>query len=214
MGDEVGIAIAVDDRNDRDAQLARLQNRDVFLVRIDDHEHVRHAAHVANTAERELELVAAADQSQHLFLGQAGGFVGQRRFEIGECLDRAGNRLPVRQHPAQPAVIDIVLAATAGGLRDRLGGLPLGADEEDAPAPCGYVAQRDERLMQQGNGLLQIDNVNAVSHAEQIGAHLRVPAPRLVPEMHAGFEKLAHAEFWQSHWLSFLRFLLRGSCPG
>ena len=108
----------------------------------------------------------------------------------------------------------MVLAATLGGLRDRARGLPLGADEEDAPAPGSHVAQRDQRLVEQRHGLLQIDDVNAVARAEQVGAHLRVPTPGLVSEMHAGFEKLAHGELWQCHWSSFLRFLVRGTCPG
>ena len=111
-------------------------------------------------------------------------------------------------------MVDVVLAATLGGLRDGARGLPLGADEENASAAGGYVAQGDQRLVKQGHGLLEIDDVNAITRAEQVGAHLRVPTPGLVPEMHAGFEKLAHGEFWQSHWPSFLRFLLRGSCPG
>ena len=214
MGDEVGVAIAVDDRDHREAQLARLQDRDVFLIGVDDHEHVRYAAHVADAAERQLQLVAAPDQLQQLLLGQAGGLVGKRLLVIGERLDRAGYGLPVRQHPAQPAVVDVVLAAAPRGLGDRLRRLALGADEEDAPAPGGGGAERHERLVEQRHGLLQIDDVDAVPHAEEIGAHLRIPASRLMPEMHAGFEKLAHGELWQSHWPSFLRFFLRGLRPG
>src|SRR6185295_20245648 len=41
-------------------------------------------------------------------------------------------------------------------------------------------------------GLLQINNVNAVALAKDVFLHLRSPAPYLVAEMHAGFQKFFH----------------------
>ena len=51
--------------------------------------------------------------------------------------------------------------------------------------------------MQQRHGLGQVDDVDAVARAVDVGLHLGVPAMGLVAEMNARFEELAHGEFWQ-----------------
>src|SRR6185437_5634597 len=83
--------------------------------------------------------------------------------------------------------------------------------EKHPPAARRDVAHRMERPMQRRHRLLQIDDMDAVADAENIGRHLRVPAPRMMAEMHAGLEKLAHRETGHGHgrW-SFLRFSRRG----
>src|SRR5439155_16602060 len=43
-------------------------------------------------------------------------------------------------------------------------------------------------------GLLEIDDVDAAALAEDEPLHLRVPAARLVAEVHSGFQKLSHAD--------------------
>src|SRR5699024_755033 len=45
-----------------------------------------------------------------------------------------------------------------------------------------------------GQRLLQIDNVDTVALGEDVALHLRVPAPGLMPEMHAGVEQLFHGD--------------------
>ena len=42
------------------------------------------------------------------------------------------------------------------------------------------------------NGLVKVDDVNAVSFGEDVLSHLRVPTSGVVAEMYAGFEKLFH----------------------
>ena len=42
------------------------------------------------------------------------------------------------------------------------------------------------------NGLLQVNDVDAVALGEDVLCHLGVPAAGLMTEMHAGFEKLFH----------------------
>jgi len=54
--DAVGIGVGVDDRRDRNIEALRLLDRDVFLVGVNHEDEVGYAAHVANAAERALEL--------------------------------------------------------------------------------------------------------------------------------------------------------------
>ncbi len=49
-----------------------------------------------------------------------------------------------------------------------------------------------EGLVETLHGLGEIDDVDPVALSKDVGAHLRIPAPRLVTEMDAGFEQLAH----------------------
>ena len=82
-------------------------------------------------------------------------------------------------------MIDVILGAALGRRRDRLRRLALGADEQDAAAAGRHFAQRDQRLMQQRHGLGQVDNVDVVARAIDVGRHLRVPALGAVAEMGA-----------------------------
>ena len=86
---------------------------------------------------------------------------------------------------------------------DDVGGLALGADEQHAAATGHGVRHLLERLVQQRNRLRQVDDVDVVAGAVDIGRHFRVPAVGLVAEVNASIEKLAHAEIRQSHIVSF-----------
>ena len=85
-------------------------------------------------------------------------------------------------------MIDVILAALCRRLGDRPTGLTLGADKQDASAAGNNVINRLHRLIQHGHGLLKIDDMNALAHAEDVGFHLRVPAARNMSEMNAGFQ--------------------------
>ncbi len=52
-------------------------------------------------------------------------------------------------------------------------------------------------LAEQGDRLLQVDDVDGVALAEDVGLHLRVPAPGLVPEVDAGFQQLFQCDLDQ-----------------
>ena len=51
------------------------------------------------------------------------------------------------------------------------------------------------RPLEQDLGLLQVDDVDPVSLAEDVAAHLRVPATGLMAEMDSGLEQLLDAYF-------------------
>src|SRR5262249_51371451 len=82
---------------------------------------------------------------------------------------------------------------------DRLGGLPLGADEEHASASAHNVADLDERLVQERHRLGKIDDVDIVACPEDEGRHFWVPAVALVAEVTASLEQLPHVEGGKRH---------------
>jgi hypothetical protein len=177
------------------AEFHGLLNGDVLLVGVDHHQHIRQAAHLLDAAERAVEFVAFTRQVQQFLFGQAADlFLSKLVLEYLQALDRVGYCFPVRHHAAEPAVIDIVLAAAFGGLGDQVARLTFGADEQHASAGGDDVANRDQRLMQHRNRLFQIDNMDAVADPEEVGSHLRIPAAGGVAEMNASFEQLTHGE--------------------
>ena len=71
-------------------------------------------------------------------------------------------------------------------------GLLLGADEEDVAAVGDGLLDELVRLIDVGQRLLQVDDVDAVAVGEDETLHLGVPATRLVSEVDAGVEEFAH----------------------
>ena len=199
IGDVGRVGVAVAHRHDRDVQHVGFLDRDLLLERVDHHQDVGLAAHVLDAAQRPLQLVAVAGQHQQFLLGQAGRVAVQPVLHLAQALDRLGDGLPVGQHAAQPAVVDVVLAAALGRVGDLVGGSALGADEQHAAAGRRHVADRLHGLVQHRNGLLQIDDVNAVAHAEEERSHLRIPAAGVVTKMHASFQELTHGEMRHRH---------------
>src|SRR6185312_4922107 len=107
----------------------------------------------------------------------------------------------VGQRTAQPALVHVILGAALGGGGNRLLRLALGADEQDAPAGSGSLAQRHQRRVQQGHRLGQIEDVDVVARAIDVGRHLRIPALLAMAEMGAALEQLTHGKIRQSHGL-------------
>src|SRR5579875_374740 len=68
----VRVAVRVQDGDDRDAELARLADRDVLLLGVHHPDRARDPRHVPDTAEGPLQLVALALEVQQLLLGHAG----------------------------------------------------------------------------------------------------------------------------------------------
>ena len=88
-----------------------------------------------------------------------------------------------------------VRLADAGRLADdRVLRLLLRADEEDRPPALGDVAREVVCLLQQRLRLLEVDDVDAAALVEDEPLHLRVPAARLVTEVHSGLQQLLHGD--------------------
>ncbi len=196
VSDALGIAIGVEDRHHRDVELARFLDGDGFLVGVDHEHQVRNPAHVFDSTQRKLELVALSVELQEFLLGGAAGLAAvEHAFEFAQARDRLADRAPIGQGAAKPAVVDIVLGAALGPAGHRLGRLALGADEQHPPARRGHFAHLDQRLVQQRHGLREVDDMDVGAGAEDVALHLRIPAVSLVAEVGAGFEQLTHSEF-------------------
>ena len=76
-----------------------------------------------------------------------------------------------------------------GFFGDRFLRLPLGADEQDVLALRRHLAHERSGVLEHLQRLLQIDDVDSVTFAEDVFFHLRIPALGLVPEVNAGFEQ-------------------------
>src|SRR5215831_10719918 len=192
--DAVGVAIGVHHGDNGDAQLLGFGNGNLLLVGVDDEEQIRQAAHLLDAAQRFVEAVTVARKLQHLLLGAASGIAAQKVVQLLEPADRLRDGLPVGERAAEPAVVDEILRRALGGIGDALRGLPLGAHKEYPAAAGDDVTHLDQCLMQHRHGLGQVDNVDVVAGAEDVGSHLRIPAMALVAEVAASLEQLTHVE--------------------
>src|SRR5207244_3815135 len=89
-------------------------------------------------------------------------------------------------------------ARVRSGVRDAVAGPPLGAHEDVRPAAAGEVRGERLRVTQQPLGLLQVDDVNPLALAEDEAAHLRVPAPGLVPEVDSRLEQVRDRDLFHT----------------
>jgi hypothetical protein len=194
--DSVGIAVGVDEADDRNPQALRFAHRDRLGLQIDDEHRVRDALHVLDAAQVGLQLHEvglggqpfARRQQRELALGGVA-------LEVVQTLDPRRHRLVVRQQPTEPAVVDVRLARRGGDVTNAVTGLLLGADEQHRAAAMGDLGRKALRLLEQCLRLQQVNDVDAAALAEDEPAHLRVPTSRLVAEMDPGLQQLLDADF-------------------
>src|SRR5204863_8294659 len=67
-----------------------------------------------------------------------------------------------------------------------------GANEEQHSPIGSELARELERVLVERQGSLEVDDVDLVAMAEDVGRHLRVPVAGLVSEMDPGLEHLTH----------------------
>ena len=117
----------------------------------------------------------------------------ESRVQVVQPVDPLADRVEVGQQAAQPALVHVQHAGLLGDVPDRVLGLLLGPDEQDHPALGGQILHEGAGPLQQDLGLQQVDDVDAVSLAEDVAAHLRVPAARLMAEVDSGLQQLLYA---------------------
>src|SRR3546814_11851111 len=90
-------------------------------------------------------------------------------------LDPLADGLEVREHAAQPALVDVRHADLLGVGLDRILGLLLRADEQDRSPVGDEVADVGVGGLDAAEGLLEVDDVDAAALTEDEPLHLRVP---------------------------------------
>ena len=108
-----------------------------------------------------------------------------------EAVDGTLHRLEVGEHAAEPTVRYVKLLRGTGCFRHDVRGLSLGTDEQDLLAASDRIDHEVAGSRQLNGRLLQIDDVDAVLLAEDVGLHLRVPPTGLVTEVDAGVEQIS-----------------------
>ncbi len=193
--DLVRVAVGVEDADDRDAELARLVDGEVLLLGVHDPHRRRRLGQVPDATEALLQLVALATLDEELLLGEAARRVVEvDEVELLEAVEALVHGLEVGQQTAQPALVDVGLADALRLLGDGLLRLLLGADEEDGAAVGDRLLDEVVRLVDEGQRLLQVDDVDAGALGEDEALHLRVPARLWVTEVDAAVEQLADGD--------------------
>ena len=193
--DHVRVDVGIDNGNDRDLELVGLGDGDVFLLGVEDEDGIRTLLHTTDTAEVLLQLLEFAAEQERLLLGHRIELAGQLHpLVFLHLADALGNGLEVGEHATKPTLVDIRHAALLGVAAHRILCLLLRADEQDGAAlgrkfPNEVVG--DLRALQR---LLEIDDVDTVSLAEDEALHLGIPTAGLVPEMNSGFQHLARRD--------------------
>jgi len=105
--------------------------------------------------------------------------------EAMEPFDPRPDGLVVGEGATQPALVDVEHAAALGLFLDGLLGLLLGAHKKNRPALGDRVAHERVGLLHHPDGLLQVDNVDAVPLSEDERLHLGIPAAGLMAKVHS-----------------------------
>src|SRR4051794_41070545 len=106
--DLIRVTVGVEDRDDRDAELACLRDRDVLLLRVNHPDGARQLLHVADAAEGARELLPLAGEDQRLLLGKHVRATGLLEdLELLQPLQALVDRLEVGKKAAEPALVDI-----------------------------------------------------------------------------------------------------------
>src|SRR5262249_53769132 len=199
----VRIAVGVDDADHRNLELARLVDRDLLFLRVDDEHRVGQPRHAADALEVLRQLAALLLVAGDLLLRERiEAAVGGHRFQIPEAAQTALNGREVREEAAEPAFVHEKHAAALRLFGNDVLRLALRADEQNSAALGGEAAHEFFGVAEQLDGLAQVDDVDAVPFAEDVLLHLRIPAFRLVAEVHSGLQQILHRD--RGQWTSIL----------
>ncbi len=167
----------------------------MLLLRVDDPDRAGHTGHVADTAEGALQLGLLARKDELFLLRPDLRTAGELDFlELLQPLEALVDRGEVREHATEPALLDIRHTDPLRLLLNGLLGLLLGPDEQDRTAVGDGLLHEVVGPVDVGQGLLQVDDVDAIAFGEDKALHLRVPALCLVPEVDTAFEQLLHGD--------------------
>ena len=120
----------------------------MLMLHVDNKNRVGKSAHLLDTAQTALQFVHHASAQQCFFFGeQVKRAVLRFSFQIHQSLDGLSNGFVIRQHAAQPALVNIGHAHTGRLLCDHLCSRTLRANEEYFLALGRHVAHFDKRFV-------------------------------------------------------------------
>lgn len=120
------------------------------------------------------------------------GTIRGHLFQLFEAADGLADGLEVGQGAAQPALIDEIAATATGFLLHRFARLAFGAHKEHAAMAARELFHKIEGFPEHGEGMFEIDNMNAVAFTKEVRRHFGVPVARLVTKMNAGLQQGTH----------------------
>src|SRR5579872_6511226 len=165
----------------------------MLFLAVDDEEGRRQPAHGSNAAQQAVQLRHLVPEFQLLLLGTQIHLARElHSLKLVQSPQPLLNGLEVGKQPAQPALVHVELVGSNRFVTHGLLGLLLGADKEHLLTRRRKVANVLERVLQAVDGLLKVDDVNAVALREDVTAHLWVPAAGLMAEMDTRLQKLLH----------------------
>jgi hypothetical protein len=120
-----------------------------------------------------------------------------RVIELDELLDTPPDHGKVCQQASQPALVDIAAFTPAGRFPDDILRLLFRADKQDIFTRLGHTLEELKRFLENLDGLLQVDDIDAVSLAEDILLHFGIPPFGLVAKMNTRFQEFFHRYGYQ-----------------
>ena len=170
----------------------------MLFHRVENKYRFRCLLHRTETTEVALQLGEFAVKKQRLFLNheiELADFFLALKFE--HLVDAQRNGAEVREHSAEPTLVDIRHSTTICGLANWVLGLLLRSDEEHVAAVGHEVTKEVVGRLDAIQRLVEINDVNAVALTEDEAAHFGVPASGLVAEVRTCLNHLTHAD--ESH---------------
>ena len=166
-----------------------------MVAHVNDEEGVGKTIEILDATDRLVELFNVTLEVKRFLLRElGGGAVFELLFHVLEALDRAANRLEVRQRAAQPALVNPAAAGALRFLSNDFTSAALRVNEEDAAALARELTSELNRFVEHHDGLFKIDDMNLVAGAEDVLGHLRVPETSLMAEVATRFEHFTHAD--------------------
>ena len=171
----------------------RLGDGVALLAGVDDEQRAGELLHFLHAAEVLLELLDLGEVLHDFLLGKhIERAVSLHGLELVETVHAGTHGLEVGHHTAEPASVDIVAAAAGSLFLDSLLRLLLRADKQDVLAALRDGTDEVVGFLELLDGLLQVDDVDAVALGVDVGSHFGVPATGLMAEVDACFEQGFH----------------------
>ena len=98
----------------------------------------------------------------------------------------------IRQGAAEPALINVELAASQRRFLDRFLRLFFAPYKQDLPTAAHNLLKKLRRTLELSHCFVQINDINLIALLKDERLHLRVPTLGLVSEMDTRLEKFRH----------------------